>query len=257
MPLTIQTYSELPTWGQKFNNQVNLKEIKYHKSWDELFNTLLNHENSKKIEQTLSQEKDIFPKPDLLFNAFYLTPLDTLKVVFIGQDPYFNCETHDNLLTPQAMGLSFSVPVGVNIPSSLSNIFINLKKYNHIKTFPKNGNLEHWATQGCLMLNSSLTVKNNDKNCHQNLWTQFTDYIIKYISDTQTNIIFVLWGSFALQKKQLIDTSKHVILASSHPSGLSANKPLNSYPPFSQTDHFGKINDQLKTFNKTPINFFI
>ena len=131
----------------------------------------------------------MYPLPDLLFNAFHLTDLHKLSVVLIGQDPYFNCD--EELNCPEAMGLSFSIPIGIKIPSSLQNIFKNLLKFGHIDEIPKHGNLESLALQGCLMLNSSLSVLGGSeyKNCHQYVWKWFTDEIIKYISNRTKNVV--------------------------------------------------------------------
>lgn len=247
--LTTKDYEKLPNWNELFPNSIiDLKKIYYHNSWDKLFTQLFADSKYKKIIESIEKELKkenikMYPLPSLLFNTFALTPFDKIKVVFIGQDPYFDkC---------QAMGLSFSVPFGTKIPSSLENIYKNLKKYKHIFDIPKHGNLEMWAYQGCLMLNTSLTVLHGpeNKNCHQNVWRWFTDKIIFYISQNKEKIIFVLWGANALEKANLIDTDKHEIIISSHPSGLSADKPLKNYPPFNSFDHFGQINNILKKWN--------
>jgi len=155
----------------------------------------------------------------------------------------------------QAMGLSFSVPYNFAIPSSLQNIYKNLQKYGHIRKIPNHGNLSFWATQGCLLLNTSLTVYEgaDNKNCHQSIWTKFTDNIIKYISDTNDYVVFVLWGAHAMSKCKFIDLDKHDAIISSHPSGLSADKPLSNYSSFNTYDHFGQINKLLQKHNKKPI----
>lgn len=252
--LTIQEYSKYKTWHSFFpDRQVNLKKIKYHCSWNEMFQRLFSDNKLQKIEKILSDELEddnveIHPAPELLFNAFLLTPLDRVKVVIIGQDPYFDHEVFNGINVHQAMGLSFSVPDGVKTPSSLQNIYANQLKNGHIKKIPKTGNLEFWAIQGCLLLNSSLTVKDgkDNRNCHQNNWRWFTDFIIKYISDNCKNVVFVLWGSDALSKMNLIDVDEHEVLISSHPSGLSCAKPLGNHKPFNDSDHFGKINQFLE-----------
>ena len=195
----------------------------------------------------------IYPYPNLLFNAFILTPLSNVKVVILGQDPYHCNEIHHDKIIPQAMGLSFSVPKGMKIPSSLQNIYKNLLKYKHIEIKPNHGNLSFWAYQGCLMLNTSLTVQHSYPNSHSKYWLPFTDKIIKYISNKLNNIVFVLWGNPALNKLNLIDQNKHKIIISSHPSGLSYNKKLKNYDSFENTDHFGEINKYLKEKNKKQI----
>lgn len=259
-------YSSVPTWKEKFpNNKINLKDKSlYHNSWDTLFENLFKNPKFKnKIEDELSEEMEkdtnliMHPQPDYVFYAFKLTSLQNLKVVILGQDPYFDHETFNNKNVSQAMGLSFSIPQCIKIPSSLKNIFANLLKFNHINNMPDHGNLESLANQGILLLNTSLTVKDgsNFKNCHQSNWNWFSDEIISFISNNVKNVIFVLWGSNALEKKNLIDEKKHEIIISSHPSGLSANKPLKSYPSFMSNDCFGKINLKLEEWNKTKINF--
>lgn len=182
-----------------------------------------------------------------------ITKASNLKVVFIGQDPYFNHEEYQGKYVPQAMGLSFSVPDGIAIPSSLNNIYSNMIKYGHIKKAPITGNLWFWAAQGCLMLNSALTVEDNTKESHLKMWEWFTDYIIQYISQYMDNIVFVLWGGYAYKKINMIDLDKHSTIISSHPSGLSAHKPFQNYPAFMNEDHFGKINTYLKKSGKQKI----
>lgn len=265
--LNIKSYSKELSWKDKFeDNKVNLKNIKYHHSWNDMFKKLFEDKRfSNRIERELSEEMQenenlfIHPKPDFIFNAFILTKFKKTKVVILGQDPYFDHVEYKNKIIPQAMGLSFSVPIKIDIPSSLKNIYKNLKKFNNIQEIPEHGNLESWAEQGVLLLNTSLTVKDgtSNKNCHQFLWSWFTNEIIKYISDNKENIVFVLWGSNALEKKELIDESKHKIIISSHPSGLSANKTMKEYPAFNKVDHFGEINKYLESCNKKPIDWNI
>ena len=254
-------------WNKTFaNGIVSLRKAKHRKSWDTLFDKLINDDRFKnKVEKTLSNEmKDnqniiMHPPPNLVFNAFKLTSFKKLKVVILGQDPYFNYELKHGEMISQAMGLSFSVPKGIEIPSSLKNIYSNLLKYRHIDKKPIMGDLTSWAEQGVLLLNTSLTVKQGteNKNCHQNIWKWFTDDIIKYISDNKNHVIFVLWGAPALGKKDLIDETKHKVIVSSHPSGLSCHKPLKQYNPFEIQDHFGEINETLKKWKKSEIDWTI
>jgi uracil-DNA glycosylase len=264
--LTKETYATFKTWQEKYpDGKVLLKSIKYDKSWKDLFQQLFDDSKYKKIKESLAEELRIktdvliHPAPKLIFNAFSMTPFDKVSVVILGQDPYFDHEIHDKKVVHQAMGLSFSVPVGVKIPSSLQNIYANLFKNKHISSLPTHGNLESWASQGCLLLNTSLTVLDgsSNKNCHQNVWKWFTDKIIKYISDNKDNVIFVLWGASAFEKESLIDLDKHEIIVSSHPSGLSANSPFRNYPSFNSFDHFGKINTILKKWKKKEIDWNI
>ena len=250
--LSKRDVKKLPSWQRKFKDrEIDIFTLSYHPSWEPLFEILKNAEQSKNINKFLTDlfEDDpntvMYPKPDLLFNAFMLTPFDKVKVVIIGQDPYFQ--------QYQAMGLSFSVPYDIPPPSSLNNIFQNAKKYGHIKYEIEHGNLEFWAMQGCLMINTALTVLDGQKNIHSSLWSWTTDRIIKYLSFTCDQLIFVLWGAPAYNKIKHIDLDKHEVLITSHPSGLSANKGMKEYPAFNDFDHFGEINNILKKWGQQEI----
>lgn len=252
-------------WTKRFSdNQVTIKKLLNNKSWKKaLFNN-----NTKEYEKNINElltkcltitegRIKIYPNPENLFNAFDKMDLKDIKVVILGQDPYHNKEIHDGVKIPQAMGLSFSVDKRFKLPSSLKNIFKNLIKYKHIDNMPNNGDLSSWAKQGVLLLNSALTVQHGHPNSHANTWKPFTDSIIEYISDNCENVVFVLWGSSSLSKLNLIDTDKHKVSISSHPSGLSCNKPMKQYPSFMNTDHFTKINEYLKEHNKKTIKWNI
>lgn len=250
--LTKKQMDKLQSWQEKFpDNKIDIFSLEYHPSWEPLFEILKKSPQTNAVNEALNAvfENDpnaqMYPKPDLLWNAFKLTPMKKVRVVFIGQDPYFQ-----NL---QAMGLSFSVPHGVAIPSSLHNILANGKNNGHIKYNAKHGNLEFWAMQGCLMINSSLTVLDNQKNCHASTWNWTTDRIIKYLSFTHDHLIFVLWGRFAYDKLKYIDQDKHEVIISSHPSGLSANKAFQDYSAFNELDQFGEINKILKKWEEPEI----
>lgn len=248
-------------WIEKYPDyQVNLKELNINSSYNNIFQEEFKKPYFYKIEKYLSHalrvtngKINIYPYPDLIFNAFNTTPLDNIKVVILGQDPYHKNEIYNGKIIPQAMGLSFSVPKGITIPSSLNNIYINQLKYRHIFKMPSHGNITSWAYQGCLLLNTSLTVQHGFPNSHSKYWQPLTDTIIKYISDKLNNIVFVLWGKPAFGKLKLIDCHKHKIIITSHPSGLSFNKPMNGYPPFMDFDHFGEINKFLIKNGKEPI----
>lgn len=266
--LSINNYN-YKSWGDFFENStVDLSKLYIHDSWKPFFKKIKKESPWERLNKYLSHclkvsenEVDIFPYPDLVFDALNVTPLNKIKVVIIGQDPYFNFEHINNpdSKIPQAMGLSFSVPVGVAIPSSLNNIYKNLIKFGHIDKYPNHGNLIFWAYQGCLMLNASLTVQHGHKNSHAKFWSKITDELINYISCNCDNIIFTLWGSFALSKLDLIDEKKHHVLISSHPSGLSNNKTIFSkkknktFQSFNDTDHFGEINNILRKNGKNEI----
>eukprot|EP00262_Sarcandra_glabra_P015066 TRINITY_DN4567_c0_g1_i1.p1 TRINITY_DN4567_c0_g1~~TRINITY_DN4567_c0_g1_i1.p1 ORF type:complete len:325 (-),score=48.51 TRINITY_DN4567_c0_g1_i1:428-1375(-) len=170
----------------------------------------------------------IYPPPFLIFNALNSTPFDRVKAVIIGQDPYHG--------TGQAMGLAFSVPEGVKVPSSLVNIFKELKQDVGC-SIPSHGNLERWAIQGVLLLNTVLTVRSHQPNSHAKKgWELFTDAVIRTISQKKHGIVFLLWGNSAQEKLRLIDESKHHILRAAHPSGLSANRGFFGCRHFSQTN---------------------
>ncbi len=250
-------------WKEKFLNNtdynVNFNNLKYHSSWKPFFQltevkeqiNILNKLFSNLLKKT-DGSINIFPYPDNVFNAFLLTPLNKIKTVIIGQDPYFNSYYINNTQIPEAMGLSFSVPNNIPIPSSLQNIYKNAYKFKHFFKIPTHGNLEFWAFQGVFMLNTALTVQEGCKLSHYKAWEKFTDLVIKYISEKCTNIVFVLWGSFALSKKDII-LNNHKFIISSHPSGLSCNLKLKNYPSFNEFDHFGVINKYLKRLGKKEI----
>jgi len=259
--LSTKDYS-LKTWGEKFPSQcVKIFDLTLNSRWkQELFNDIKDKIDCDKIDQSLShlleQSKgtiDIFPYPDLLFSAFNHTHYNNLKVVIIGQDPYFNFQNVEGKNIPEAMGLSFSIPVGVPIPSSLKNIYNNAMKYGHFYKYPDHGNLEFWAYQGVLLLNTALTVQKGHKNSHSSIWSNFTNAIIEKISNDFDDIVFVMWGAPALSKLNLIDTKKHQVLISSHPSGLSNTRQLGKYPAFSSIDQFGTINKFLKKCGREEI----
>ena len=187
-----------------------------------------------------------FPKKELIFNAFEKCSFHDLKVVIIGQDPYHgavngNCE---------ANGLCFSVNDGVTFPPSLTNIFKEIEQDLNIP-FPISGNLERWAAQGVLLLNATLTVRKSEAGSHQKKgWETFTDAVIQKISDEKENIVFLLWGGFAQKKGAKIDKRKHHILATGHPSPLSANRGF-----WFGNKHFSKTNLFLKSKNKAAIEW--
>ena len=174
--------------------------------------------------------KHIYPPGSQIFNAFNLTPFDQVKVVILGQDPYHGAG--------QAHGLSFSVPPGIKAPPSLVNIFKEIKSDLSINP-PNHGNLEAWAKQGVLLLNAVLTVNESEAASHKNAgWEKFTDAVIKTISDHKQHIVFILWGKFAQQKEALIDTSKHFVIKSAHPSPFSADSGFFGSRPFSKTNAY-------------------
>jgi uracil-DNA glycosylase len=183
----------------------------------------------------------VFPPGSLIFNAFNRTPFHSVKVVFIGQDPYHG--------TGQAHGLCFSVPDGVSKPPSLVNIFREIEDDLGIPP-AGSGNLEKWADQGVMLLNATLTVRENKAGSHQGRgWETFTDAAISKLSGERTGIIFVLWGNFAIAKRELIDAGKHHILTAAHPSPFSAHKG------FFGCRHFSKINEILRNSGQKEIDW--
>jgi uracil-DNA glycosylase len=187
------------------------------------------------------QSTNVYPPASDLFNALCLCPLDKLKVVIIGQDPYHG--------VGQAHGLCFSVNHGEKIPPSLRNIFKELSSDIHGFRTPSSGNLEAWARQGVLLLNAILTVQEATPGSHKHFgWEIFTDAIIKAINDNKTHIVFLLWGNYAMTKKPLINDHDHLVLSSAHPSPLAGGA-------FFGNKHFSKTNAYLKKHGKDPIDW--
>lgn len=212
--------------------------------WDELLDNIWNSEGFKKFMNVIKSkyhENTCFPEYKNIFNALKLTPYNKVKVVILGQDPYHG--------TGEAHGLSFSVQDGIKKPPSLKNIFKELKDDLNIDE-PESGNLTHWAEEGVLLLNSVLTVQKDKPASHKDLgWHLFTDHIIKLLNEKETPIVFILWGNFARSKKVYIDTTKHFIIESTHPSPFSANNGFFGSKPFSKTNNF------LISTNQKPIDF--
>ncbi len=187
------------------------------------------------------QKNTVYPPGSRIFAAFDLTPFENVKVVILGQDPYHG--------PGQAHGLCFSVPQGIAPPPSLVNIFKELGTDVGMSR-PTHGNLESWARQGVLLLNAILTVRANEASSHQKQgWEQFTDSVIKSLSAQRSGIVFLLWGNYAQAKEALIDTSKHFVLKTVHPSPLSANRG------FLGCRHFSKTNEILVSQGLEPINW--
>ncbi|XP_078445938.1 uracil dna glycosylase [Wolffia australiana] len=228
------------------NPPFKLSDLLIEETWAEA----LHQEFQKPYAQTLSTflqtefsqaSVPIFPPQPLLFNAFNSTALDHLKAAIIGQDPYHG--------PGQAMGLSFSVPHGVKIPPSLSNIFKELNQDLGC-SIPLHGNLLPWAAQGVLLLNTVLTVRKQQANSHAKKgWEQFTDAAISTISERKSGVVFLLWGNSAQDKARLIDAKKHYVLKAAHPSGLSANRG------FFGCKHFSKTNEILERQGLAPIDW--
>lgn len=226
------------------NLRLRYMDVKIDAGWKEVLNDEFNKEYFVKITEFLKAEissnRVIYPKGQLIFNAFNSTPFDKVKVVIIGQDPYHG--------PGQAHGLSFSVPDGIKFPPSLVNIFKELNTDLGLEP-PKSGCLDRWAAQGVFLLNAILTVRAGEAASHSKIgWATFTDAVIKKISEKQEGIVFLLWGNFAKGKKELIDSSRHYILEAAHPSPLAGGA-------FFGCRHFSKTNEILTKIGKDPIKW--
>lgn len=196
----------------------------------------------EKVGQEYQQRK-IFPAPDDIFNAFHFTPLDEVKVVILGQDPYHN--------DGQAHGLCFSVKPEVEVPPSLVNIYQELHEDCGCE-IPNNGYLEKWTKQGVLLLNTVLTVRAHQANSHRGIgWEEFTDAAIRVLNEQDRSMVFLLWGRPAQMKKSMLNNPKHLILEAPHPS------PLSAYRGFFGCRHFSKTNEFLKSHGLEPIDWQI
>ncbi|MGC4038971.1 MAG: uracil-DNA glycosylase [Chitinophagaceae bacterium] len=222
-------------------------DVKIEPSWKEVLKTEFNkpyfQQITLHIKTEKAQGKTIYPPGSLIFNAFNKTPIDTVKAVILGQDPYHG--------PGQAHGLCFSVQDGVPPPPSLINIFKEL--HDDIgMPIPRTGNLTPWAERGVFLLNASLTVRAGEPMSHAKIgWAEFTDTVIRRISELKQNVVFLLWGKFAQEKRVLIDESKHHILRAAHPS------PLSAHAGFLGCKHFSKTNIFLTSKKIDPIDWRI
>lgn len=223
-----------------------MSNVKIEDSWKTVLKDEFEQPYFQSMATYLRKEKAdgkvIYPPGPLIFNAFNTTPFDQVKVVILGQDPYKN--------QGEAMGLSFSVPKGVRTPPSLKRIYKEIG--NDLGcTIPDHGDLTKWAEQGVFLLNATLTLQAKQSNSHAKIgWQDFTDAVIKKLSAEREHIVFILWGNFAKKKKALIDTSKHLVLESAHPSPLAGNA-------FFDNHHFSKTNAYLKEHGLEEIDWQI
>lgn len=223
------------------------KKIDLHPSWlthlePEFQRPYMQHLKAFLVQQK-QQGKVIYPESKNIFNAFNTTPLERVKVVIIGQDPYHG--------PGQAHGLCFSVKPGVPAPPSLKNIFKELERDLNMPV-PSHGYLQSWAEQGVLLLNATLTVEQGRAGSHQGKgWEEFTDRAIQLVNEHCSGVVFLLWGSYAQKKGQWVDPHKHLILRSPHPSPLSAHRG------FIGNGHFSNANAYLQQQGKTPIDWRI
>ena len=219
-------------------------DVKIEESWKRVLAPEFEKPYFQNLVQQLHAEKragrTIYPPGPLIFNAFALTPFDKVKVVILGQDPYHG--------PGQAEGLSFSVPPGVAIPPSLVNIYKEIETDLGVQLH-KNGSLRGWAEQGVFLLNAALTVRAGQPTSHSRIgWTEFTDAVIRTLSDQRQGLVFLLWGNYARSKKELIDTSRHTVLEAPHPSPLT-------HGAFFGCRHFSKTNHILESEGKKPIDW--
>ncbi len=218
--------------------------VRIEESWKKALIQEFDKDYFHKLTDFVREEyntQTIFPAAKNIFNAFEHTSFENVKVVILGQDPYHG--------PGQAHGLSFSVPDGVALPPSLINIYKEIEAETG-KKMPATGDLTRWADQGVLLLNATLTVRAHNANSHEGRgWEIFTDAVIKTLSDQGKNIVFMLWGSYARKKKVLIDSHKHLILESAHPS------PLSAYRGFFGNNHFKQCNEYLKAHGKMPVDW--
>ena len=219
-------------------------DVRIEQSWKEALAGEFEKPYFERLVRYLHAEKDagktVYPPGGAIFKAFELTPLPEVKVVILGQDPYHG--------PGQAMGLSFSVPEGVRTPPSLKNIFREIETDLGIR-LSGSPNLEKWARQGVLLLNSILTVRAGEPASHSRIgWMEFTDAVISTVSARCNGVVFLLWGGFARSKKELIDLSRHSVLEAAHPSPLAGGA-------FFGCRHFSKTNDILIREGKTPIDW--
>jgi uracil-DNA glycosylase len=222
----------------------NVNNVQIEPSWKAGLEAEFSKPYFGEIRQFLLAEKGagkvVFPPGPLIFNAFNITPFDQVKVVILGQDPYHN--------PGEAMGLSFSVPKGKRTPPSLVNIYKEINRDLGLP-IPNHGDLTPWAEQGVLLLNAMLTVESGKPASHQKIgWQLFTDAVIQKLSEKREGLVFMLWGNFAKGKKALIDTTKHTVLESAHPSPLAGNA-------FQGCGHFSKANAALEQQHLAPINW--
>lgn len=218
--------------------------IKIESSWKTALKGEFEKDYFKNLTTFVKQEyatHKIYPPPKQIFNAFDLCSFDKVKVVILGQDPYHGAG--------QAHGLCFSVPENIPVPPSLQNIYKEIKD-DVGGEIPKHGNLENLAKQGVLLLNATLTVEAGKAASHQGMgWEEFTDSVIKKISDEKEHVVFLLWGNYARAKKELIDQTKHLVLEAAHPS------PFSAYSGFFGCKHFSKTNEYLKKHGTEEIRW--
>ncbi|MDD2356319.1 MAG: uracil-DNA glycosylase [Thiovulaceae bacterium] len=225
---------------------MRFEELLHDKSWRELLSDEFEKPYIKELEEFLDEERKhflVYPEQENIFNAFNLTPLENLKVVIIGQDPYHGAS--------QAHGLAFSVLDGIPFPPSLRNIFTEYTTDLNL-SMPEKGDLTEWAKEGVFLINAVLTVRAGEPASHKNRgWEKFIQKVIELINEKKENVVFILWGADAQKKAMLIDETKHLILRAPHPS------PLSSYRGFFGSKPFSKTNDYLACNHLKQIDWFL
>ncbi len=221
------------------------REIRLHESWKNRLEPEFHQDYMLSLRAYLLERKRagavIYPPGKLIFNALDSTPFDKVRVVVLGQDPYHG--------PGQAHGLCFSVQLGVPTPPSLINIFKEINQDLGLPV-PDHGDLQSWADQGVLLLNAVLTVERGNAGAHQGKgWEQFTDQVVRLLNAERDGLVFLLWGSYALKKRAVIDRDRHLVLSSPHPSPLSAHRG------FFGCRHFSKANTYLEQQGASPINW--
>ncbi len=218
-------------------------EFKLDASWRRELQDLFARQTSRDLLAFVSDayaQGEVYPPADCVFEAFNRTPFDQVKVVILGQDPYPNPH--------QAHGLCFSVPDGIPLPRSLVNVYKELEAEYHTPFLNRSGNLSHWADQGVLLLNATLTVAAGQTGSHQRKgWEEFTDAVVERLADRRDHLVFLLWGAFAQKKGAVIDRTRHLVLEAAHPSPLSARRG------FFGCDHFHKTNAYLTEHGRAAI----
>jgi uracil-DNA glycosylase len=220
-------------------------EVKIEESWKKVLRDEFDKEYFAKLTQFVKSEyqsSTVYPPPKFIFRAFELTPFDKVKVVILGQDPYHGAG--------QANGLCFAVNKGVRLPPSVQNIYKEIKTdLGHPPAYP-DGDLEEWAKQGVLLLNATLTVSEKSPGSHQKRgWEDFTDAVIKKLSEEKDHLVFILWGAYAQKKGAVIDNQKHLVIKSAHPS------PFSAYNGFFGSQPFSKCNNYLSLYGEESIKW--
>lgn len=221
-------------------------DVKIEASWKKVLKGEFGREYFKQLREFVKEEYEhaiVYPPPKNIFRAFELTPFDKVEVVILGQDPYHG--------PGQANGLCFAVNQGVTLPPSLQNIFKEIESDLGQKPVHQSGDLERWAKQGVFLLNATLTVRARTAGSHQGKgWEEFTDAVIRRLSEERENLVFILWGNYAKVKGTHIDRIKHLVIESPHPS------PFSAFSGFFGSKPFSKANQYLEEHDKKPINWF-